>query len=169
MAPGGNYCLAKELLTLPHVHLHHFKEMLCIAELLPAGDIPKPSNELALQWHYILYQKSDREKFMLSRKTLDDETIESVMAFFRLSLNRKKLDVTIERQEVTSVSFAKLWRSSADVSTRPLTSGAASTPDARLLFATIDDATLPTKEIGAIVVVLTMTAVATTTALPTEH
>ena len=61
-----------------------------------------------------------------------------------------------------SVSFVKLQRSSAGGSTRPPTAGAASTPDARLLFATIDAATLSTEEIRAIVVVvLTTIAVAT--------
>jgi hypothetical protein len=49
MAPGGDYRLLKDLLTSPRVHLHRFKEMLRIAELLPAGNIPKPSGELSLQ------------------------------------------------------------------------------------------------------------------------
>ncbi len=49
MAPGGDYRLAKDLLTTPCVHSHRFKEMLRIAKLLPAGNIPKPSDELSLQ------------------------------------------------------------------------------------------------------------------------
>ncbi len=57
MAPGGDNRLAKDLLTSPPVHLHRFKEMLHIAELLPAGDIPKHLDELALQWYYMSYQR----------------------------------------------------------------------------------------------------------------
>jgi hypothetical protein len=99
MAPGGDYRLAKDLLTSPRVHSHRFKEMLRIAELLPAGDIQKPSEGLALQWYYMSYHKSDREKFVLSGKTLDDETIESVTTFFQALFEQRKLDGTIERQE----------------------------------------------------------------------
>ena len=99
MAPGGDYRLAKDLLTSPRVHSHRFKEMLRIAELLPAGDIPKPSDELSLQWYYMSYHKNDREKFVLSGKTLNDETIESVTTFFQALFEQRKLDGTIERQE----------------------------------------------------------------------
>ncbi len=103
MPPGGNYRLAKDLLTLPHVHLHHFKEMLHIAKLLLVGDILKSSNKLALQWYYMLYHKSNRKKFVMSRKTLDDKTIESAVAFFQTLFEQKKLDGTIERQEADRI------------------------------------------------------------------
>jgi hypothetical protein len=59
MAPGGDYRLAKDLLTSPRVHSHRFKEMLRIAKLLPTGDIQKPSDGLALQWYYMSYHKKD--------------------------------------------------------------------------------------------------------------
>ena len=66
--------------------------MLCIAKLLPAGDNPKPSGALALQWYYMSYHKSDREKFVLSGKTLKDPTVESVTTFFQALYEQKKLD-----------------------------------------------------------------------------
>jgi len=43
MQPGGDYRLMKDLVTPPRLHAQRFKEMLCIAEILLAGDIPKPS------------------------------------------------------------------------------------------------------------------------------
>jgi len=52
MQPGGDNRLMKELVTPPHLHAQQFKEMLRIAEILPAGDIPKPSDALAFQWYY---------------------------------------------------------------------------------------------------------------------
>ena len=99
MDPRGNYRLAKDLLTLPRMHSHCFKEMLHIAKLLPTGDIPKPSDELTLQWYYISYHKSNSKKFVLSGKTLNDETIESVTTLFQALFEQKKLDDTIKRQE----------------------------------------------------------------------
>ena len=80
---------------------------------------------------------------------------------------KKKLNGTIERQEA---DWAKFWRSSAGGSTRPSTAGAASAPDARLLFATINAARRSTAEIGAIIVVVSTTiAVAMPAAPPTER
>ena len=83
MPPGGNYRLTKDLMTSPCMHWHHFKEMLCIPELLPAGDMPNPSNKLALQWYYMSYHKADQDKFALSSKMINDETIESITTFFQ--------------------------------------------------------------------------------------
>ena len=103
MAPGGNCRLAKDLLTLPRVHSHHFKEMLYIAKLLLVGDIPKPSDELALQWYYMSYHKSNRKKFDLNRKMLKDETIESITTFFQALFEQKKLDGTIQRHKVDCI------------------------------------------------------------------
>ena len=45
------------------------------------------------------YHKNDREKFVLSGKTLDDKTIESVTTFFQALFEQRKLDGTIKRQE----------------------------------------------------------------------
>ncbi len=113
MAPGGNYRLGKDLLTSPHVHSHHCKEMLQIAELLPAGNIPKPSDELSLQWYYMSYHKNDREKFVLSGKSLDDETIESVTSFFQALFEQRKLDGTIEQQEAEQI-HKRLFREASE-------------------------------------------------------
>jgi hypothetical protein len=112
MAPRGNYHLAKYLLTLPHIHLHRFKEMLRITEILPAGNIPKPLDELSLQWYYMSYHKNDRKKFVLSGKMLDDETIESVTTFFQALFEQKKLDGTIKRQEADQIRKCLLWEAS---------------------------------------------------------
>jgi hypothetical protein len=99
MAPGGDYRLAKDLLTSPRAHSYRFKEMLQVAELLPTGNIPKPSDELSLQWYYMSYHKNDHEKLVLSGKLLNDETIKSVTSFFQALFEQRKLVGTIERQE----------------------------------------------------------------------
>jgi len=83
MQPGGDYRLMKDLVTPLRLHAQRFKEMLRIAEVLPAGDILKPSDVLALQWYCMSYHKSDREKFVLGGKTLKDATVDTVTAFFQ--------------------------------------------------------------------------------------
>jgi hypothetical protein len=103
MAPGGNYHPTKDLLTSPRVHVHRFKEMLCIAELLLVGDIPKPSDKLALQWYYMFFHKNDHNKFVLSGKTFDDKTIQFVTNFFQALFEQKKLDGLLKHQEVERI------------------------------------------------------------------
>ena len=102
MQPGGDYCLMKDLVTPLRLHVQQFKEMLRMAEILPTGDIPKPSDVLALQWYYMLYHNSDREKFVLGGKTLKDATVKTVMKFFQALYERKSLTVcsTISRSSV---------------------------------------------------------------------
>ena len=58
------------------------------------------------------YHKNDREKFVLSGKTLDDETIESVTTFFQALIEQKKLNGTIERQEADQIRKRLLWEAS---------------------------------------------------------
>ena len=60
MMPGGDYGVRKELLVLPLDHLHWFKEMLQIAQMLPEGDIPTPIAALQVEWFYMTFHRSDR-------------------------------------------------------------------------------------------------------------
>ncbi len=53
MEPGGDHGVHKELLTSPLDHLHHFKEMLHIAKLLPMGDHPPLNAALQVEWFYM--------------------------------------------------------------------------------------------------------------------
>jgi hypothetical protein len=115
MQPGGDYRLMKDLVTPPRLHAQRFKEMLRIAETLPAGDIPKPSDALALQWYYMSYHKSDREKFVLGGKTLKDATIDTVTAFFQALYEQKKLDGSLDRQEVERLKRRLLRKASDDI------------------------------------------------------
>ena len=115
MQPGGDYRLIKELVTPLRLHVLRFKEMLRIAEILPAGDIPKPSDALALQWYYMSYHKSDREKFVLGGKTLKGATVETVTKFFQALYEQRKLDGSLDRQEVERLKRRLLRKASEDV------------------------------------------------------
>jgi hypothetical protein len=45
--------------------------MLRTAKALLAGDMPKPSDALALQWFYMLFHKKTCNKFVTSSKKLE--------------------------------------------------------------------------------------------------
>jgi hypothetical protein len=115
MQPGGDYRLMKDLVTPPRLHAQRFKEMLCIAEILPAGNILKPSDALALQWYYMSYHKSDREKFVLGGKTLKDATNETVTKIFQALYEQQKLDGLLDRQEVERLKKRLLHKALEDL------------------------------------------------------
>ena len=114
MQPGGDYRLIKELVTPPRLHAQRFKEMLRIAKILPTGDIPKPSDALALQWYYMPYHKSNREKFVLGGKTLKGATVETVTKFLQAFYEQRKLDGLLDRQEVERLKRRLLRKASED-------------------------------------------------------
>jgi len=97
------------------MHAQRFKEMLRIAEILPAGDIPKPLDALALQWYYMSYHKSDRKKFILGGKTLKDATVEMVTKFFQALYEQKNLDGLLDCQEVGRLKRRLLCKASEDL------------------------------------------------------
>ena len=112
MQPGGDYRLSKDLLTPPRLHAQRFKEMLRIAALLPAGNIPEPNDALALEWYYMSYHKSDRERFVLSKTDLKGETLDSVTKFFQNLFEIRKNDGTLERQELERIKKRALREAS---------------------------------------------------------
>ena len=100
LAPGGDHQIRQDLLTAPRDHARHFKEMLRIAELLPPGETPPPSEKLAVQWYYMTYHRADRAEYVKSGKKLADETIETLSAYFQSLFAQRKIDGTLERHEV---------------------------------------------------------------------
>ena len=75
MVPGGDYEIHKDLMTSPMNHLHRFQEMLCIAELMPAGDIPMPNEALQVEWFYMTFHKNNRSEYVRFGCQLEDKTI----------------------------------------------------------------------------------------------
>jgi hypothetical protein len=49
MQPGGDYIFQKPMLQTPINHLQRFKEMICMADGLPAGVVPLPKKALQLK------------------------------------------------------------------------------------------------------------------------
>jgi hypothetical protein len=117
MAPGGDYGVHKDLMTSPMNHLHRFQEMLRIAELMPAGDIPPPNKALQVEWFYMTFHKTDRLEYVRSGRQLDDETIVSSpstsSAFLTLvcSTAHSRRSERSRSGKVHKASCATIWRS----------------------------------------------------------
>ena len=49
LQPGGDHIFQKAMMTKSIDHLRRFKEMLCSAKALPAGDMPAPNDALKVE------------------------------------------------------------------------------------------------------------------------
>jgi hypothetical protein len=109
LAPGGDHQIRKDLLMALRDHARRFKEMLRIAELLPPGETPPPSEKLAVQWYYMTYHRADRAEYVKSGKKLSDETIEMLLAYFQSLFAQRKIDGMLERHEIERLRNHAKW------------------------------------------------------------
>jgi hypothetical protein len=100
LAPGGDHQIRKDLLTALRDHARRFKEMLCIAELLPPGETPPLSEKLAVQWYYMMYHCTDCAEYVKSGKKLSDKTIEMLSVYFQSLFAQCKINGMLERHEI---------------------------------------------------------------------
>ena len=63
-------------------HLHQFKEMLRISQMLPEGDIPTPNAALQVEWFYMSFHRIDRAEYLHSGHKLCDETLATLAEYF---------------------------------------------------------------------------------------
>jgi hypothetical protein len=92
MMPGGDYRVRKELLVSPLDHLHRFKEMLRIAQMLPEGGIPTPNTALQVEWFYMTFHRSNCVEYLRSGRKLCDETLASLAAYFESGFDARVAD-----------------------------------------------------------------------------
>jgi hypothetical protein len=90
-------------MTPPQMHARQFKEMLQIAEALPAGNWLKPSEVLELEWFYILFHKNNGNKFVIAGRKLDTKTFKLVTEFFEAQFTTNKNNGTLERMELEGI------------------------------------------------------------------
>ena len=98
MAPGGDYGIHKDLMMSPMNHLHRYQEMLRIAELMPAGDIPTPNEALQVEWFYMTFHKNDRSEYVQSGCQLEDEKIVSLTEYFERLFHAHLLNDTLVKK-----------------------------------------------------------------------
>ena len=58
--------------------------MLCIAELLPEGDLDKPATSLSVEWFYMTFHKSNMAEYVCSGHKLCEETPHMLTEYFEL-------------------------------------------------------------------------------------
>jgi hypothetical protein len=102
LAPGGEKTFYRDYSMAPTDHLRRFNEIVRISKLLPAGNIADPSTLLQVQWLYMSYHRLDRAKYVESGKVLDNETLESLTAYFQAIHDQKVADGTLRKQQETT-------------------------------------------------------------------
>jgi hypothetical protein len=58
MMPSGDYNAWKKIKTSPINHFHQSEEMMCIAGLLPVGNIPTPNTQLQVESTGLIMQST---------------------------------------------------------------------------------------------------------------
>jgi len=97
MMSGSDYGVRKELLVSPLDHLHRFKEMLRIVQMLPEGDIPTPNVALQVEWFYMTFHRSDRAEYLRSGRKLCDETLASLTTYFKSGFDARVADGSLRK------------------------------------------------------------------------
>jgi hypothetical protein len=97
MMPGGDYGVRKDLLVSPLDHLHRFKKMLGIAQMLPEGDIPNPNAALQVEWFYMTFHHSNRAEYLRSGRKLCNEMLASLTAYFESGFDARVADGTLRK------------------------------------------------------------------------
>ncbi len=87
MQPGEDHVFQKPMMQSPVKHIQRFKEMIRMAEALPAGDMHPPNKVLQLEWFYMSFHKEDRVKYVKSSRRLSNEMLESVAEYFENIFN----------------------------------------------------------------------------------
>ena len=82
MSPASNFGVRKDLLVSPMDHLHWFKEMMYIMQMLPEGDIQTPNAALKVEWFYMSFHREDRAEYLCSGRKLYDETLSTLPEYF---------------------------------------------------------------------------------------
>jgi hypothetical protein len=95
--PGGDCRVRKELLVSLLDHLHRFKEMLRITQMLPEGDIPMPNAALQVEWFYMTFHRSNRLEYLRSGRKLCDETLASLATYFESGFDARVADGTLRK------------------------------------------------------------------------
>ncbi len=97
MSPGDDYRIHKDLLVSPLDHLHQFKEMLQITQMLPEVDIPNPNAALQVEWFYMTFHRSDHAEYLRSRRKLCDESLMTLVEYFKSSFDVQVADGTLRK------------------------------------------------------------------------
>ena len=56
--------------------------MLRVAELLPEGNIEKPSVSLSVEWFYMTFHRTDRAEYVRSGRKLREESLKWLTEYF---------------------------------------------------------------------------------------
>ncbi len=98
LQPGGDYVFQKPMMQSPVENLWWFKEMIRMAEALPAGDMHPPNQALQLEWFYMSFYKEDRAKYIESGWRLSNEMLESVAEYFKKIFNLQVADGSLAKK-----------------------------------------------------------------------
>ena len=77
--------------------------MLRVAELLPKGDIKKPSASLSVEWFYMTFHRSDRAEYVRSGRKLREESLKSLAEYFEMIYDSCLSEGLVPRHQLNKI------------------------------------------------------------------
>jgi hypothetical protein len=77
--------------------------MLRVAELLPEGDIKKPSTSLSVEWFYMTFHRLDRAEYVCSGRKLREELLKSLAEYFETIYDSRVSKGVVPRRQLDKI------------------------------------------------------------------
>ena len=77
--------------------------MLRVAELLPEGDIEKPSASLSVEWFYMTFHRSDQAEYVRSGRKLCVESLKSLAEYFETIYDSCASEGLVPRRQLDKI------------------------------------------------------------------
>jgi hypothetical protein len=103
MMPSGNYNIQKRIKTSPIDDLYQWEEMICVAGLLPAGNIEMPNVQLQVEWFYMTFHKSDHVEYGQSGRKLCNKMLQTLVEYFQLIHETRENNESLECHQLKKV------------------------------------------------------------------
>ena len=77
--------------------------MLRVAELLPEGDLEKPSASLSVEWFYMTFHRSHPAEYVCSGRKLCEETLKLFAKYFELIYDSRLSKGLVPRRQLDKI------------------------------------------------------------------
>ncbi len=77
--------------------------MLRVAELLPEGDIKKPSVSLSVEWFYMTFHRLDRAEYVRSGRKLREESLKLLPEYFEMIYDSCLSEGLVPRRQLDKI------------------------------------------------------------------
>ncbi len=76
---------------------------MCVAGLLPKGNILMPNKQLQMEWFYMTFQKSDRVEYVQSGCKLSNKMLQTIAEYFQSIHKTRENNGNLMRHQIKKI------------------------------------------------------------------